>query len=173
MKNLKIIELYNLSSDKLMMITFDNNLINFIVKNEKNIIEMNEINRVNKNNKTYIDILTKHKFDFPEFVNSFVGDQKYNCITREIIDKKNKVSKGIIKSKLFDLLKLEINFEYKYEDLGFNFCQKTINLTFNSKISVLGNKLENFLINKFKENIKFRENIVKIYLENNKNIFNK
>ena len=125
MINLKIIELYNISSSKMLLSMIDKKFIKYLVSQEEELLEMNVINKIRNDNILYTDILTKHKFNFPDFIENIVGNKSYSVKTREIFDLKNIKSKGVIKSSLFETLKISLTFNSDYDDLGLDFCQKT------------------------------------------------
>ena len=65
MINLKIIELYNTSSSKMLLSMIDKKLIKYLISQEEELLEMNIINKIKNEDVIYTDILSKHKFVIP------------------------------------------------------------------------------------------------------------
>jgi hypothetical protein len=169
MINLKLIELYNTSSRKMLLSLLDKSFIDFLLKNENDLLDMKLLNKVKRNNDIYSDIKTTHKFSFPDFIENIVGNQSYDVTTREIFDLKNIKTKGIVKSKIFDRLSITLTFNIDYNDLGIDFCQKNIIFNIKCEFPVVGKKIEKIMEKNFKMSANKRYKIITKWIDNYKN----
>jgi len=165
MTTVKIIELYNTNSNKLVNLLLNKSLFNYLVKKEKNLLIMELITNVKRENKLYTDIKSEFQFDFPEFISNIVGDKSYSSITREIFDLKKNTSKGIVKSKIFDLLKVKLTFKSDFHEIYENFCQKNITFEINCSLPVINKKIENIIAEKLQENGTIRTKLISNWID--------
>lgn len=166
MSTIKIIELYNSSSNKLVSLLLSKSLFHHLVKSESNLLDMKLITSVNNNNILYTDVKSVFKFDFPEFIRNIVGNKSYVSVAREIFDLKNNTSKGIVKSKIFDLLKVKLTFKSTTEEIYENFSQKNITFTVKCDLPVINKNVEKVILKKLKDNGIIRTKIISDWIDN-------
>ena len=91
------------------------------------------------------------KIYLPSFITKIVGNKSFKVKETSYTDFDNKTKKIIIESKLFSMLKSNMETMYLFEDMDNNRCKKTTIIKYRSSFPLLKKKIEEYSVDRIRK----------------------
>ena len=159
MPEIIILNEYEINSDSLLKMMYNENYMKYLIKNTEDfndykIVKKKLINNETQNN-LYVETNTICCIKLPNYIKKIIGNySSYTTTSKATYNIKEKSAQVNIESFYFKLLLLTINYSFTINNIDNNKFIKKTKFYFNSSIPIIGNKINNII----KDIIKTQEN---------------
>lgn len=151
MIEIKSTHIFNCCADDYLNSSLNENYPDYLVNNEDQMLECN-IEKTDKNdNIIFQEKSCIIKIYLPSFITKIVGNKSFKVKETSYTDFDNKTKKIIIESKLFSMLKSNMETMYLFEDIDNNKCKKTTIIKYRSSFPILKKKIEEYSVDRIRK----------------------
>ena len=141
---------YEINSDSLLKMMYDENYMRYLIKNTEDfdnykIVKKELINNENNNN-LYVETNNTCSIKLPNYIKKIIGNySSYTTTSKATYNLKEKSAQVNIESFYFRLLLLTINYSFTINNIDNNKCIRETKFYFNSSIPMIGNRVNNII----------------------------
>lgn len=162
---------YNINSDNLLKLMYDEKFIKYISENTEDIDDYNIIKKEFFNDKNMLKVESKTicSIKLPNYIKKFIGNyNSYDTKAKSLYNIKNKTAEVELESFYFKFLLLEIKYYVKIFQSDKNKSIRETKFIFNSGLPLIGYKVNNLIKKIITDKEDYIYKIESEYIEKNK-----